>query len=92
MFPRITDIDTKTVCELIKENNFKDLLSADQLKQQKFQRKIFTGYQEGDITFQPTYKYDPGTDTWDSSEKARAPAWTDRVLWKGDHIEQQAYR
>jgi hypothetical protein len=55
-------------------------------------RKVFTGYTEGKLTFPPTYKFDPGTDNWDSSEKARAPAWTDRVLWKGDHIEQKIYR
>ena len=75
-----------------RENNLEALLEADQFKQQRFQRKVFTGYSEGDITFIPTYKFDPGTDNWDSSEKARAPAWTDRVLWKGAHIDQRAYR
>jgi hypothetical protein len=52
----------------------------------------FPGYKEGDITFQPTYKYDAGTNTWDSSEKARPPAWTDRILWLGDRVQQTAYR
>jgi phosphatidylinositol-bisphosphatase len=32
---------------------------------------VFTGYTEGKLTFPPTYKFDPGTDNWDSSEKAR---------------------
>ena len=36
----------------------------------------FHGYQEGPLLFRPTYKYDVGTDNYDSSEKMRIPAWT----------------
>ena len=36
----------------------------------------FTGYNEGPLLFRPTYKYDYGFDTYDSSEKYRIPAWT----------------
>lgn len=30
------------------------------------QGRVFAGYQEGDITFLPTYKYDNGTDVYDT--------------------------
>jgi len=89
---RLNDLDCVEVKELLSENNISVLQEADQFVQQKEQRKVFVGYSEGDITFPPTYKYDPGTSDWDSSEKSRPPAWTDRILWKGDLIKQSSYR
>lgn len=41
----------------------------------------FTGYREGPLNFRPTYKFDSGLDTYDTSSKRRVPAWTDRVLF-----------
>jgi len=41
----------------------------------------FPGYQEGPILFRPTYRYDLGVDTYDTSEKMRIPAWTGG-LWR----------
>ena len=89
---RITELEASEVKEIIREGKLEDLLVADQFYQQRNQRKVFSGYQEGPIKFLPTYKFDPGTDIWDTSEKARAPAWTDRILWQGKHIEQTSYR
>ncbi len=89
---RITDLDTDAVKDMLKANNLTELLSFDQFRQQKLSKKIFQGFKEGEINFLPTYKFDPGTNDWDSSEKCRSPAWTDRILWKGDHVELSDYR
>ncbi len=37
-----------------------------QLFQQLELQKVFHGFSEGPIGFQPTYKYDPGSDEWDT--------------------------
>lgn len=36
----------------------------------------FSSYKEGRLTFPPTYRYDVGSDNYDTSEKQRIPAWT----------------
>ena len=44
--------------------------------------KVFQGFSEGMLDFAPTFKYDMFSEDYDTSEKARVPAWCDRVLWK----------
>ncbi|GAB7357242.1 hypothetical protein MBLNU459_g8221t2 [Dothideomycetes sp. NU459] len=59
------------------------LLPHDQLHRIQKERKAFQDWQEGPITFLPTYKYDIGSvGIFDSSEKRRAPSWCDRILYR----------
>lgn len=44
--------------------------------------QVFKGFIEGKLDFAPTYKYDLFSEDYDTSEKCRTPAWTDRILWK----------
>ena len=60
------------------------------LFREKSANRVFQGWQEAAISFAPTYKYDYGTDTYDSSEKARIPAWCDRVLWQRESDQSGA--
>lgn len=56
------------------------LFEYDQLNSQMKSGKTFPFFDEMEITFKPTYKFDKGTDYYDSSEKKRIPSWTDRIL------------
>eukprot|EP00048_Salpingoeca_helianthica_P022785 m.20360 g.20360 ORF g.20360 m.20360 type:complete len:907 (+) comp7810_c0_seq1:39-2759(+) len=68
------------VKSLARKGTFEKLLEFDQLQEQKRLRLAFVGFEEGPITFAPTYKYDPGTSDFDSSEKMRTPAYCDRIM------------
>ncbi|KAG5891990.1 hypothetical protein JTB14_007738 [Gonioctena quinquepunctata] len=76
------DMDKEELRELVKQSDFETILQHDQLKKQQEAGSVFKNFNEGDINFPPTYKYDLFSDDYDTSEKCRAPAWTDRVLWK----------
>uniref|UniRef100_A0A2K6GNC0 Type II inositol 1,4,5-trisphosphate 5-phosphatase n=1 Tax=Propithecus coquereli TaxID=379532 RepID=A0A2K6GNC0_PROCO len=89
---RIEELDVEKVKKLIEEKAFQTLYAYDQLKIQVAAKTVFEGFTEGELTFQPTYKYDTGSDDWDTSEKCRAPAWCDRILWKGKNITQLSYQ
>lgn len=90
---RIDDMDSDQVRRLADKGHYDILQANDQLVKQKREKKCFKGFHEGEINFKPTYKYDPGTDNWDTSEKGRAPAWCDRILWRsGSQVQQVEYR
>ncbi|RMD43958.1 hypothetical protein DV735_g1166, partial [Chaetothyriales sp. CBS 134920] len=61
------------------------LYENDQLNIQMVAGNCFPFYCEGRVTFLPTYKFDLGKDEYDTSDKQRIPAWTDRILFKVNH-------
>ncbi|XP_017908900.1 PREDICTED: synaptojanin-2 isoform X1 [Capra hircus] len=75
------DLTYEEVFYFVKRQDWKRLLEFDQLQLQKSSGKIFKDFHEGTIDFGPTYKYDVGSAAYDTSDKCRTPAWTDRVLW-----------
>jgi len=84
------DLENDAVRSLARHDEFDTLLAADQLRQVMDAGIAFSGYQEGPLLFRPTYRYDVGTDTYDTSEKMRIPAWTDRILYRGS-LDLAAY-
>ncbi|KAJ2722453.1 Inositol-1,4,5-trisphosphate 5-phosphatase 1 [Coemansia sp. Benny D115] len=78
-------------CQLIAQRQVQTLMMYDQLSMQMAAGKIFRGYQEAEIHFPPTYKFDTGTDTYDTSEKMRVPSWTDRIMYKGEDVKVLEY-
>ncbi|PGH15603.1 hypothetical protein AJ80_05467 [Polytolypa hystricis UAMH7299] len=92
---RIDSIPRNTVIEAVKAHNLPKLLDRDQLLASKRKNPGFRlrSFNEAPITFAPTYKYDVGTDNFDTSEKKRAPAWCDRLLYRGfGRVKQTEYR
>ncbi|XP_057695000.1 inositol polyphosphate 5-phosphatase Ka isoform X2 [Corythoichthys intestinalis] len=79
---RIQDHGMHFVRTCISNQNYSLLWSKDQLILMKQKEKLLQEFEEGPLDFQPTYKFDVNTDTYDSSTKKRKPAWTDRILWR----------
>lgn len=75
------DLDGDYCKDLVRQKDWKTLLAADQLSNARKDGKVFEGFVEGEVNFPPTYKYDNNSDDYDTSEKARIPAWTDRILF-----------
>ncbi|KAJ5974043.1 hypothetical protein N7481_011253 [Penicillium waksmanii] len=84
-------LGNQIVRDLISQRDYQKLYDNDQLNLQMIAGRAFQFYSEGPIGFAPTYKYDIGTDIYDTSEKSRIPAWCDRVLWRGSNMRQTQY-
>ncbi|KAL6709684.1 Inositol-1,4,5-trisphosphate 5-phosphatase 1 [Coniothyrium glycines] len=84
-------LSNEKVQRLCQVGDLETLYDNDQLNLQMVAGLTFPYYSEARITFPPTYKYDLNSNHYDTSEKARIPAWCDRVLRKGDNIRQIHY-
>ncbi|KAF1363754.1 DNase I-like protein [Lizonia empirigonia] len=92
---RIDAMPRNTVIDCVRQGNLAKLLERDQLLLSRKRNPGFRlrAFNEMPIEFAPTYKYDVGTDNYDSSEKKRSPAWCDRLLYRGlGRIKQLEYR
>ncbi|KAI9217856.1 hypothetical protein BC828DRAFT_408119 [Blastocladiella britannica] len=76
------DMENEIVRSLIMQQRIPDLLARDQLTAQRRAGRTFVGFEEAPIAFLPTYKFNNGSNTYDTSEKNRIPAWCDRILWR----------
>nr|XP_012771275.2 inositol polyphosphate 5-phosphatase K isoform X1 [Maylandia zebra] len=88
---RIQDHGMHFVRTCIDKQNYSLLWSKDQLIMMKQKEQVLQEFEEGPLDFQPTYKFDRSSDTYDTrlyntwfgfNAKKRKPAWTDRILWR----------
>jgi phosphatidylinositol-bisphosphatase len=87
---------TEQVLQFSEKGLIGELRDLDQLNIERKEGRVFEGFEEGFLTFPPTYKYQPGTEMYEQrpDKKLRAPAWCDRVLWMAQepsHVHQLTY-
>lgn len=87
----LTNDEVRRELRAQKDGYIDRLLQYDQLTQEINEGVVFQGFKEPTLQFRPTYKYDYGTDNYDTSEKARTPSWTDRIIYKGENLHPLAY-
>ncbi|KAG5509144.1 hypothetical protein JKF63_06153 [Porcisia hertigi] len=73
----------ETAVQLAKAGRFGDLLQYDQLTQEmQNPHTPWMNFIPFTPTHMPTYRFDLGTDVYDTSEKRRIPSYTDRIcVW-----------
>lgn len=78
------NVETQEVFDRVTNGDWASLRDDDQLNIERLNENAFQGFEEGQLVFPPTYKFQPGTDEYECrpGKKIRAPAWCDRVLWK----------
>ena len=67
--------------DLAHVNNIKALVESDQLRKVIGQDPLLSRFQEKNIEFLPSYKYDKNSTVYDTSKKQRTPSYTDRILF-----------
>ena len=80
------DLSRDAALSLIEQKRFNDLIAADQLLLEIRMNPMsrLRDFHEAPICFAPTYKFNRLTNDYDSSEKARVPAYCDRILFRSN--------
>lgn len=73
-------LPNEQVREMVRRREYQALFENDQLNKQMASGETFPFFDEMEIQFPPSYKFDNNTKVYDSSDKQRIPAWTDRIL------------
>ncbi|XP_064207522.1 inositol polyphosphate 5-phosphatase K isoform X1 [Anguilla rostrata] len=88
---RIADHGMHFLRSAINSNRLNLLWDRDQLTMMKKKEAFLQEFEEGPLTFRPTYKFDRFSENYDTrpqktwlgfNSKKRKPAWTDRILWR----------
>ncbi|KAJ0065255.1 hypothetical protein NL108_006605 [Boleophthalmus pectinirostris] len=81
--------EAEYIVSKIKQQQYQELLRKDQLNMEKSEGKVFLHFDEEEITFAPTYRFERYTREKYAYTKAKAtgtkynlPSWCDRVLRK----------
>ncbi|XP_078522146.1 phosphatidylinositol 3,4,5-trisphosphate 5-phosphatase 1 [Lissotriton helveticus] len=93
--------EAENIVQKIRLQQYPELLPYDQLTLERRERKVFLFFDEEEITFAPTYRYERLTREKYAYTKQKAtsikynlPSWCDRVLWKSYpevHVLCQSY-
>ncbi|XP_012580630.1 PREDICTED: phosphatidylinositol 3,4,5-trisphosphate 5-phosphatase 1 [Condylura cristata] len=93
--------EAEAIIQKIKQQQYADLLAHDQLLMERREQKVFVHFEEEEITFAPTYRFERLTRDKYAYTKQKAtgmkynlPSWCDRVLWKSYplvHVVCQSY-
>lgn len=68
--------------KITKSNDYLQFLEFDQLHSEKSQGRLkAVGFQEGIITFNPTYKFADGSSEYKIDSDNHVPSWTDRIIY-----------
>ncbi|XP_039247097.1 phosphatidylinositol 3,4,5-trisphosphate 5-phosphatase 1 isoform X2 [Pipra filicauda] len=93
--------EAENIIQKIRQQQYPELLAFDQLLLERKDQKVFLQFEEEEITFAPTYRFERGSREKYAYTKQKAtgmkynlPSWCDRVLWKSYplvHVVCQSY-
>jgi hypothetical protein len=72
----------------LEEKNYQAIMKHDDLFINGPSHPLLKHYREGLLLFEPTYKYDIGSNNYN---KQRVPAWCDRVLFCANNLKLVYY-